>query len=266
MNTRRFGARARWLLRCGCMATLVCLAAAGQAAAKQKRPVQKPLMTQPDKVVLRADFEKPETLNKETWAPRQGTQWAIEDGVLRGKPSTEEYQASKKDHKGFEPRLSVPVTPMEFIASFSVRFSDGTETAVVPFIEFGHHVCRVKFSADGIIVLADHESLCVAEARDFRYEPGRWYHILAEMKGEEFVIQFADGPTLYAKHKSFAEPNPSGGNGLGLAGPKGGTAELDDVTLWSVKPSPRLDWKARQSRFPKFEPVEASQKKAKVGN
>ena len=231
----------------------------------------KPLLAIPDKVVLEEDFEKPAPLNKQHWGARMGTQWTIVDGVLRGKPSTAEYQASKKDHQGFEPRVSSPITPAQFVAKFSVRFSGGSETAIVPFVEFGHHVARIQFSKEGTFLLAEHDSLKVAEAKEFKFEIDRWYHALAELKGEEFVIQFSNGPTLYAKHASYAAPAPSGGNGLGVAGPKGGTAEIDNVTLWTILPNTQATWSATRSRLPKFEPILVKQipssggKKAKAG-
>lgn len=221
----------------------------------------KPLMTVPDQVVLEDDFSKPGPLNKQQWTPRQGTQWKIEDGVLHGNPSTAEYQAKKKDHKGYEPRISSPATPAQFVARFSVRFSGGSETAIVPFIEFGHHVCRLHLTKDGTEVLADGESVKVAESRDLKYEPGRWYHVLAELKGEEVVIQFEDGPVLHASHPCFAKPTPSGGGGLGLAGPKDGTAELDNVTLWTIKPEPQPGWAAKRDTLPRFTHVQAATKK-----
>jgi hypothetical protein len=215
----------------------------------------KPLLAQPDQIVLQDDFSKSGPLDKKAWAKRQGTQWAVEDGVLRGKPSTPEFQASKKDHKGLEPRLSAPITPAQFIAKFSVRFDGGSETAVVPFVEFGHHVCRLRLTKDGVEVLADGESTKVAESKALKYEPGKWLHALAELKGDEFVIQFDGGPTLYAKHACFAKPVESGGNGLGLAGPKDGTVELDDVTLWSINAEAQPGWPAKRAALPTFKPV-----------
>lgn len=224
----------------------------------------KPLLAQPDQVVLENDFATAGAVNKEQWGPRQGTQWVIADGVLRGKPSTPEYQAKRKDHFGYEPRISCPVTPAQFIAKFSVRFTGGSETAIVPFIEFGHHVCRIRLTKDGVEMLADHESMKVAESKELKFEPEKWYHAFAEMKGEEFVIQFADGPTLYAKHPCFAKQAPSGGSGLGIAGPKDGTAELDNVTLWSIKADEQPGWAAKRDALPKFEPVEVGKKAAKA--
>lgn len=214
----------------------------------------KPLMARPDRVVLQDDFSKTGPIKKDDWSPRQGTQWVVEDGVLRGRPSTKEFQAKRKDHFGYEPRISAPVTPAQFVARFSVRFAEGGETAIVPFVEFGHHVCRVKFSKDGLAMVAEHESILVAEAKDFHYEPGKWYEMLAEMKGDEVVVQIAGGPTLAAKHECFAKPNPSGGNGLGIAGPKDGVAEIDNVTIWSVKADPQDGWATVRDKLPKIEP------------
>ena len=223
----------------------------------------KPLLAQPDKIVLQDDFSKAGPVNKKHWGARQGTQWEVEEGVLRGKPSTPEYQAKRKDHFGYEPRISAPVTPPQFIAQFSVRFSGGSETPIVPFMEFGHHVCRLRLSKEGAELLADHESVRLAESKELKFEPGQWYHVLAEMKGEEFVLQFADGPTLYATHSCFAAPAQSGGNGLGIAGPKDGLVEIDNVTLWTIKPEAQPTWATKRDTLPKFAPITVGKKKAK---
>lgn len=224
----------------------------------------KPLLAQPDQVVLQDDFSKAGPLEKTHWEARQGTQWAIAEGVLLGRPSSAEFRAKRKNHFGYEPRISSPATPAQCIAQFSVRFSGGSETAIAPFIELGHHICRLHLTKNGVEMLADHESVKVAEAREFKLEPGKWYHVLAEMKGEEVVVQFADGPTLYAKHAIFAKPAESGGNGLGIAGPKDGSVELDNVTLWSVKAEEQVSWTAKRDTLKKLEPVPVSKTKGKA--
>lgn len=223
----------------------------------------KPLLVVPDSAVVENDFSEPGKLEKTAWSQRQHTRWEInaEDGVLFGQPSTDEFQASVKHHKGYEPRLSVPLTPAEFAASFSIRFNGGEETAVCPFVEFGHHVCRLKFSGEnGLQLLAEGESLIVAEAKDYKPKPGKWIHVLAEMKGEEFVVQFESGPTLYAKRASFAKPVSSGGDGFGVAGTKGGTVEIDNLTLWSIKQEANAGWEKQRALFPTFEPVPTGKK------
>ncbi|MGY8693045.1 MAG: hypothetical protein ACKVGW_02475 [Verrucomicrobiia bacterium] len=246
------------------LATAFVLAISNLSAANRSL---KPLLAQPDAIALENAFSEPAPLEKGVWQQRQHTRWEIKDGVLLGIPSSDEYQKSRGDHQGFEPRISVPATPAECIAQFSVRFSNGEETPIAPFVEFGHHVARVKFSETGVFLIADGESVKVAEAKKFKYVPGKWYHILAELKGDEFVMQFADGPTLYAKHPSFAKPVKSGGNGLGITGAKGGIVEIDNLTLWSIKSKERSTWAKTRAGFPHFQPVILKEKKpAKAAN
>jgi len=246
------------------LAITFALATSNLSAANQSL---KPLLAQHGDIALESAFSKPAPLDKGVWLQRQHTQWEIKNGVLLGIPSTDEYQKSRDDHQGFEPRISVPVTPAECIAQFSVRFSDGVETPIAPFVEFGHHVARVKFSETGVFLIADGESVKVAEAKNFKYIPGKWYHILAELKGDEFVMQFAGGPTLYAKHPSFAKPVKSGGNGLGITGPQGGIVEIDNLTLWSIKSEEQSTWAKTRASFPHFQPIILKEKKlAKAAN
>lgn len=221
------------------------------------------LLAIPDQIVLQADFSKAVTLPKNVWLPRQGTRWNVEDGVLRGRQSSTKYQAARQDHFGYEPRISVPATPRDFIASFRIRFIGGSETKIAPFIEFDHHVCRVRFSQDGTALLADHESWKVAEAKNFVWNPGQWYYITAERRSSEFVMQIENGPTLYANHPTFAKAASSGGNGLGVAGSKKGVVEIDDLTIWSIKAETRADWPRLRAKLPKLTPVQLKKPKTK---
>ena len=221
----------------------------------------RPLLTVENEIAMQTDFSTPAPLQRNEWIQRQGTRWAIEDGVLRGIPSTKEFQDSKPNHKGYEARVSLPATPHEFVARFSIRFIDGSETRIVPFVEFGHHVARIKFSETGLSLVADGETVLLNETKDFKYEPGRWYHLLAEMKDDEFVVQFANGPTLYGRHTQFKHPATKGGVGLGIAGPRGGMVELDNLTLWSVKEDVQPSWIATKSKLGIFNTRILKQKK-----
>jgi hypothetical protein len=243
---------------------LACLLVTGLLSAEEA-PEFDPLLAIPDEIVLESNFERPHyALPKSTWQARQGTRWKIAGGVLEGIPSSAEFQAKKSHHRGLEPRLSIPVTPAECVAQFSIRFLEGEETGIVPFVEFGHHIVRLRFSEDeGVSLLVDYESIKVAEDRDYRYRPGEWIHLRAALKGEEFVIQIFDGPTLHAKHAVLAQPAPSGGNGLGVAGTRGGRIEIDDLTLWTVKEETAPGWEEAKARFPSFEPVQVREKPKK---
>jgi hypothetical protein len=232
--------------------------AAGPAPAAEPNAL-KPLLAVPDQVVLREDFATAKPLEKGKFTARQGTRWAVADGVLRGIPSSAEFQAKKKDHFGYEPRLSIPACPQEFIIQFDVRFIGGRPTAIAPFVEFGHHIARVAWAAGGgAKLVVDTESIQLAAAPDFKIEDGKWYHALGEIKGDEIVLQFAGGPTIYGRHESLSGKK----DGFGVAGAKGGTVELDNITVWSVKPETNPHWAATRKTFSVPAPVAVKQKPA----
>jgi hypothetical protein len=223
---------------------LLCAIASVAAA---EFPAVKPLLAVPDQIVLREDFSTPKPIEKGKFTARQGTRWTIKDGVLRGIESSPEFQAKKKDHFGYEPRLSIPACPQEFIIQFDVRFIGGKPTAIVPFVEFGHHIVRVAWAGGGgAKMVADTETVQLAAAPEFKIEDGKWYRALGEIKGDELVLQFAGGPTLYGRHASLAGQK----DGFGVAGTKGGTVELDNITVWSVKPEANPQWATTRAKFP----------------
>ncbi len=204
-----------------------------------------PQLVQIDNLVLEENFSKSRPVNKDNWKPRQHTQWAIEDGVLRGKPSTAEFQASQDHHQGFEPRLSIPSCPDEFAIQFSMRFIEGKGTPLCPFIEFGHHKARIYWSNAGAQLMAKGESVQLDHNVSFTLESGTWYHALAEIKGDEFLIRFSHGPVLYGKHPSLDVEK----DGFGVAGFRGGQVELDDIKVWSIKNELGENWATHLRRF-----------------
>lgn len=245
------------------MNRLLLIAVVTSLACTTRAQSPKPVLAIPNQIVLHEKFDQAISLPKNTWLPRQGTRWSVEDGVLRGKQSSPEYQASKQDHFGYEPRLSVSATPKNFIVSLKIRFIGGHETAITPFIEFDHHVCRVRFSQKGATLLAAHEVWKVAEASHFIWQPNQWYSITAERLGSEFVMQIKDGPTLYADHPAFGESATSGGSGLGVAGPRKGEIEIDDLTIWSIQKQAKSSWPAKRAKLPTFQPVQLKKPRAK---
>lgn len=220
-----------------------------------------PMLSVPAEVVVNDTFDRPHKLDKAVWQQRQGTLWAIEDGVLRGRESSADYQAKKSHHRGLEPRLSMPTTPDEFAARFSVRFLNGTANAIVPFVEFGHHVCRVRFHENGLELLAEGESLIVARTKELTYEPGHWYHCLAELKDGHFVMQIADGPTLYAFHESFKQPPTSGGKGFGVAGPQHGQVEINNLEIRHIRNRDARGWEQAKAGLATIKPIVIEKKR-----
>jgi hypothetical protein len=105
---------------------------------------------------------------------------------------------------------------------------------------------------------AENETAQIATYPGFKVEPGKRYYALAEIKGEELVIQFAVGPTVYGRHKSFDREN----SGFRVCGTRGGTVELDNVTVLSIKKDPQPGWvTARAKLAPPAKPVTLKAKK-----
>jgi hypothetical protein len=228
-------------------AALGTLASLAQLSAVAQLPAEiaalKPLMVVPDRAVLEDDFSAAHSRDPAPWRVHQQTRWAIENGVLHGRPATPEFQASRADHNGLEARISFPGTPREFAARFSFRFSGGEWISeykpgrgLAPMIEFGHHICRIAQQPKGIQIRVENEAFIVAETQQLKLEPERWYHVLAEWKGDEFVLQFVNGPTLYARHEIFRRELNAHAQGLWIGGPRLGEVEIDNLSLWSIKP------------------------------
>ncbi|MEO0413860.1 MAG: hypothetical protein AAF226_02780 [Verrucomicrobiota bacterium] len=224
-----------------------------------------PLMVKKASKFYESNFDSEGPINKKLWKPMQATQWSVEGGVLLGQESTKENQAAKSHHRGLEPRVAMPSLPQDFCMSFSVSFDGGEETPIAPFVEFNHHVTRVKFSeTDGMRLLAASETMLVDHVAEFKWEPGKVYQCLAERMGEEFVFQITGGPTLYAKHATYDEKAPSGSDGFGTAGPRFGTTKLDDVIIWNIAPEAKGSWAKTQKSLRSFEPIQVKEPKEKA--
>jgi len=216
-----------------------------------------PLLTIPDQVIFQPDFSVSGAPDKSNFGAKQGTRWIRTNGVLRGLPSTAEYQASHKDHKGTEARLALLKCPASYAIGFSFRFEGGAFTGATPMIELGHHVTRVQWTTNGVRLLADHDGLQVAQDTSFKLKTNEWVRALAEVRGDAVLFQFEGGPTLYASHASIAGDN----HAFGIAGFKGGAVELKDLTIWSVKPGAPEAWEKTRAALPAQTPVELPTKK-----
>ena len=213
----------------------------------------KPLMVQIDGSVFGSDFSQPDGKLAD-FVPRKSTQWAIEDGVLRGREASKNYQLKKG--YGKNARVIVRPGPADnFAVRCSFRFLHGEENPVVPFIEFGHSICRFRFGSKGLVCLADKQSIKVAEYPEVIYEPGKWYHILAEIKGQDVVLQFRDGPVCFATHPSFAKRRPGvAKKSPGFGGPRYGMVEIDNISIWSCKEAHQPGWEKKRATFQLPEP------------
>lgn len=228
------------------------------AAPMSKAADLKPLWLVPDQLIYSDDFSKPREIgtrkqqSDEPWITNQGTRWEIADGVLRGRASTPDYQAKHETHKGIHPRIVLQKTPDKYVLRLSLRIVDGVpfeigkRRSVPPFIEIGHHICRVTWDVNGATLLADGDTTQLAADKDFKLVPGKWQDVMIERRGDEVLVQFACGPTFHGRHPTYVtEPHA-----VMLGGLEAGTMEIDNVTLWSITDGEQPSWKATSVRLP----------------
>jgi hypothetical protein len=191
----------------------------------------KPKHLKPGKTVFENDFEKSGALDETRWQVRQGTRWSIENGALKGIPSTPEYQKKKKatgkGHTGNIPRIYLLDPPRDFILSYRFKLEGGKPSGAVPLVEFGHHVSRVYFSPEGPRLLADHEKKTLAEIGT-PLELDRWYNVLVEAKGDSIAVQIEGIGTLSGKDPFLEKTERPI---IGFTGNVNGTIYLDDILL-----------------------------------
>ena len=237
----------------------------GCATAPATKSGLQPTLLLPDQVVFADDFSSPRELKAVAakspligaWNPNQGTQWKVTAGVLRGEPSTAAFQAAHETHKGVHPRIVLTKTPASYVLRCSFRLLDGLpydpakRRSVPPFLEIGHHVARITWNEHGATLLADHDTLVVDAAKDFRLSPGQWYTVLVERRDDEVLVQFQDGPSFYAKHPTYR----SDLHAVMFGGLEAGHMEIDDVTVWSVKPGEQTGWPAWRAAHPTFREI-----------
>lgn len=219
-----------------------------------------PKWLNPDQVLFADDFSRLRgeiKLDRKNapdapWQPNQGTRWEVIDGVLSGRASSPEFQATHATHKGIHPRIVLSKTPEQYVLRFSMRLIDGIpfeagkRRSVAPFIEIGHHVCRVTWDVNGATLLADGDTTQLAVDKDFKLVPGKWETVLIERRDDEVLVQFAGGPVFHGKHASYVtDPHA-----VMLGGLEAGTMEIDNVTLWSVKGGTQPGWVAFLAKLP----------------
>jgi len=196
-----------------------------------------PILAETADVFLENDFNEDFVVKKghPIFRLGQGTTWESKDGLLVGTQSSPEYQAKKKEqgngHLGTAPRLQFDGSPKDVIIKYSFKISGGKFTKLLPIIEAGHHLRRVYFGEEGTQILVDHETKAIAES-DFALELDKWYHVMVEIKGDEFLVRFQNGPTIYGEDKGvgaeFANYN------IGITATNLGTIVIDNMTIWKA--------------------------------
>ena len=183
----------------------------------------------------------------EEWIPLHGTQWTVVEGVLQGRPSTNEFQqkrvaAGNSSHSGKTPssRLLVPVD--DCVMLFQFKLTDGLSGAHFGFNDGSFktgtgHVCRFTVSTrkgqslvkDRNVTLdGDKDETLVTDSLNVKADT--WHWMMLEIIGDEMVAQVSGGPILRAKHLRFDIPKDQ----INLPTRGGGVVLYDNVKVWDA--------------------------------
>ena len=183
----------------------------------------------------------------EEWIPLHGTQWAVVEGVLQGRPSTNEFQqkrvaAGNASHSGKTPssRLLVPVD--DGVMLFRFKLVDGLSGVHFGFNDGSFktgtgHVCRFTVSTRkgqslvkdrNVTVDGDKDETLVTDSLNVKADT--WYWMMLEIVGNEMVAQVSGGPILRANNPRFNIPKDQ----INLPTRGGGVVLYDNVRIWNA--------------------------------
>lgn len=197
-----------------------------------------PILAQPGEVFLKMNFDEDFNVGADHASFRaiNGTRWAAKNGVLVGTESSAEFQAEKKaagdGHNGTNAQLQVKGSPRDFIFKYSFKITGGRKAKGSPMMESGHHLRYIHFGAEGTSILTGRERKLIAKS-DFVLELDQWYHVMIEVKGDEFLVRFQDGPTIYGRDPSIAADCPTKYDIRFTATDKG-VITIDNMTIWNA--------------------------------
>ena len=79
----------------------------------------------------------------------------------------------------------------------------------------------------------------------FGIEKEKWYHVTAEIRGDEMLVWFANGPAYFMQHELFRE-KPQGFEFFTHASEFG---ILDNVQVWSLAEGEQANWSEELARI-----------------
>jgi len=250
------------------IAGIATLSQAANDAPKKEKKAAKPvalksLMTIPGDTVFADDYQKPDLdkfqkmrSRKGTWLLKGGTRCAGEDGALKLWPPTQEVAAKNAKWSTGWTRAMIRQVPQDSVIGFRFMLLPVKGQKKPPrfFFENGHHKVRVNGGADGVSLVVFDKT---KKDPKFKIKAGTWYQVLFEIRGDEVVVQFGKGPTLYYRDKKIAQERI--GLQFGVIS-KGGIL-LDDLLIRKVNDKARPDWPKTRKRLENAKKEPESSKK-----
>lgn len=191
------------MIRILSLLSITCLATLSRA---EDKPATQFLV--PGELFFEATFEDGVAPDKPVWQLRKST-WGIKDGVLEGRNAGGNgpfIRLLDKENGG-------PL-PEDYIMTFSFKTEENpnekksnkhheTYSSGHRF-SFGHYDAKYQWRPELGIDLAISHGHPLSDDR-FHIERSKWYHVTAEIRGDEILVSFKDGPGYYMQHDQFRE-------------------------------------------------------------
>jgi len=179
------------------------------------------------------------------WLSTKG-KWERRPDGLRG----EEVEADK--HNAVN-RLGQPLGDFVFACEF--RF-DGAKGFSFSVNDPKEHLTRVLLTPTSFTARKDDRDkkgpdvAVIYRTETVKLDPGTWHSLVVEMVGDTFVATLDGKVTAVGTHELFRGPKVSPGFTV-----DGTAATFRNVALWSARPEPKADWKARRETLAKPAPA-----------
>ena len=162
----------------------------------------------PGPLLFEATFDDGVAPDKPHWQLRKST-WTIKDGVLHGINAGGNGPFIRLLDKAKGGPL-----PEDYIMTFSFKTEENpTEKRSNKHHEtyssghrfsFGHYDAKYQWRPDtGMDFNISHGD--ALEDDRFHIERSKWYHLTAEIRGDEILVSFKDGPSYFMQHDQFRE-------------------------------------------------------------
>ena len=195
----------------------------------------------PGTPIFAEDFESKSTFEKPTWFLRK-SDWCVEDGVLRGTNAGGNgpfIRLQSKENGG-------PL-PENYIMTFSFKIEENAKEkksnkhhesySSGHRFSFGHYAAKFQWRPDTGMDLNIGHGDALQDDR-FYIEKGKWYHVTAEIRGDEILVWFKDGPAYFMQHDHFRS-KPAGWEFFTHISEIG---YLDNLNVWSLGDEESPGW------------------------
>ncbi|MGB0582105.1 MAG: hypothetical protein ACPGVU_20615 [Limisphaerales bacterium] len=167
----------------------------------------------PGKPIFKADFNDGKDPGKPLWQLRKST-WTMKNGVLHGVNDGGNgafIRLHSKEKGG--------ILPEDYIMKFSFKIEERpgagkkknkyhTTRSSGHRFSFGHYAAKYQWRPDTGMDIAIMHGHAMTDDR-FHIGKGKWYHVAVEIRGDEILTWFNDGPAYYMQHDVFRS-KPSG--------------------------------------------------------